>query len=568
MTRQPCWHRDVRATRRVRVTAALVCGALVFSACTLPGEERVAEVDQVPEATPGGTLTVAVTPPAGIEPAFAHEPSGALVSSTMCLTLVTLDPTTGALRPGLAESWVVADRGASVLFKLRRGVTFTDGSPVDSKAVVESLRRLANPDTASFVADLLEPIAGYRQYRENVERGDLSTSAFRGARVNEPYSFELLFEGNYPDFVRTLAHPATAPVSTRAAARDPAGFARKPVCAGGYEMTEPYKPGNTEIRLRRAPGHGLEVPSVTRDGTGWADEIVFRLYPDAAAVADAYGRGEAEVAPLADQAVDRFGDDVVSGNGLQVEYIGLPYGQTSSFGDPAVRQAMSAAIDRGRIAAEVYEGTRRAATGFLPPVVGKAARDGACAFSAPPSPASPEQVRAAVGDAPLRITFNDEFRHRRLVEAVAAMWREAFGIAVEPEPLNWDEYLQRATTGSGFAGPFRVSWAPVVPGSVEYIEPLFGSARSGDTNLERYQSVELDDVLRREVRPATDEGDRIVKLQQLEDRLCRELPLLPIVVASTNTAIRGSVVRSARADGALVGATGMPLLLDMWRSSS
>ena len=549
--------------RRGFVAVALM--TLLLGACTLPGEERVKAVAASSSARTGGTITVGITPPGGVEPAGAYEPAGMLVSSTACLTLVTLDPKTGELRPGLAESWVVADRGASVLFKLRRGVTFTDGKPVDSRAVVESIRRLVNPDTASYVADLMAPLAGFQQYRENVERGDLSPTALTGARVNEPYSFELLFQGNHPDFVRRLAHPATAPVSSGAATKDPFAFSRKPVCAGGYEFADSFDPGETELRLKRsAAAAKLDIPSLTRNGAGWADEIVFKVFPDAAAAGEAYARGEVDVAPLPEERIGQVGDDLVVGPGGQIEYIGLPYGQTSLFNDARVRRALSAAIDREKIAQDVYGGGRSPASGFLPSVVGEAYRENACTFAPPEDPASPDEVRAALGGAPVKMYFNDEFRHRQLVEAVAGMWTAAFGITVEPTPLNWDQFLQKATTGSGFDGAFRTSWQPKFPAAIEYIEPLFESSRIGDTNLQRYRSVELDDTLRRDVRPATDEGDRNLRLQAIEDDLCKELPLIPIVVGRSNSAVRSAKLAPARADDAVTSATGQVLLLDLY----
>ena len=40
----------------------------------------------------------------------------------------------GALEPGLATAWKVADDGKSISFDLREGVTFSDGTPWDADA--------------------------------------------------------------------------------------------------------------------------------------------------------------------------------------------------------------------------------------------------------------------------------------------------------------------------------------------------------------------------------------------------------------------------------------------------
>lgn len=59
-------------------------------------------------------------------------------------TLVQTDET-GAVLPGLAESWEISEDGKSVTFKLRQGVTFHDGEPFNAEAMAFSLGRWKNP---------------------------------------------------------------------------------------------------------------------------------------------------------------------------------------------------------------------------------------------------------------------------------------------------------------------------------------------------------------------------------------------------------------------------------------
>ena len=47
----------------------------------------------------------------------------------------------GALEPGLATAWVVAEDGLSISFDLREGVTFSDGTPFDADAAEWNLKR-------------------------------------------------------------------------------------------------------------------------------------------------------------------------------------------------------------------------------------------------------------------------------------------------------------------------------------------------------------------------------------------------------------------------------------------
>ena len=49
---------------------------------------------------------------------------------------------TGAIAPGLAQSWSISEDGKEYVFKLRKGVTFHNGEPFDASMVKFSLDRL------------------------------------------------------------------------------------------------------------------------------------------------------------------------------------------------------------------------------------------------------------------------------------------------------------------------------------------------------------------------------------------------------------------------------------------
>ena len=59
-------------------------------------------------------------------------------------TLTSLGPD-GKVGPWLAESWTLSPDGLTYTFKLRKGVVFHDGTPVDAKAVKWNLDRLKDP---------------------------------------------------------------------------------------------------------------------------------------------------------------------------------------------------------------------------------------------------------------------------------------------------------------------------------------------------------------------------------------------------------------------------------------
>ena len=65
---------------------------------------------------------------------------------------------TGAVAPGLAESWSISEDGKEYVFKLRQGVKFHDGEPLDAAVVKFTLDRLFAPDSTNPAKSLYTDI--------------------------------------------------------------------------------------------------------------------------------------------------------------------------------------------------------------------------------------------------------------------------------------------------------------------------------------------------------------------------------------------------------------------------
>ena len=74
--------------------------------------------------------------------------------------LIRLDRQTQKLEPALASEWKVIEDGRGIEFKLRQGVSFSDGSPFTASDVAFTMRRLMAPETRSPVADSFRSAPG------------------------------------------------------------------------------------------------------------------------------------------------------------------------------------------------------------------------------------------------------------------------------------------------------------------------------------------------------------------------------------------------------------------------
>lgn len=551
MTGEPTTRRG-KAASGCRRVATVVAVSLVLG-CTGSRAPQTPPADSA--ATAGGTLVVGITEPASVDPAHAADRSAALVVGTMCDPLIQSDPVTGALTPAIAESWQVSDAGRRFTVKLREGVRFHNGQELTAEDVVFSLSRVASDETASALAALLRPVQGYQQVHgeEEVDEERLRET-LRGLRVIEDYSFELALDDPLADFVRLLTHPLASPVSREAAESDPAGFARRPVCAGPYRMAEPWDHGDETIRLKRFEGYQAVNEGYTRAGRGYADEIRFRVLPEPATQLAEFRAGAVDTARVPRSAInggETVGGSVVQAAGPRLEYVGLPT-EVPPFDDPVVRRALSQALDRDVIAATVFAGAAVAATGFLPPTLGPVYRDAACGPAAPAS-GDVAGARTALAEAGVdldgmrvELAFNDEFGHAALVAAVAAQWQAAFGLEVAPVAMTWQAHLAAAQERSGYDHPFRLSWAAEYPSADRYLAPLFHSDNIGRTNLTRFDNAEFDRFLERVARRATDADERRLDYQQLEDLVCEQMPLVPVAFPTANHLIATQRLGSAR----------------------
>lgn len=622
-----------RLGRRLAAAAAAV--SLLTAGCARA--EPQPRLAASPELARGGTLTVALGLPGSIDPGNAFEPDGTLVAATMCDSLIGVDPETAELVPALAESWLVTEDGSKIIVKLRKGLRFSDGTPLRATDVVASLSRAASAAFAGNAAELLAPIIGFPAVRgQDPEAEERYREKLYGVTALTETTVQIALFEPLADFVNVLTHPVAAPVRADLAAADPERFETNPVCVGPYRPAEPYDPASGRLRLERVAGYGGWNDTYTAAGRGYADEIVFRFLPqldmDEPAPAPQRDDGASGDVPrprAAGRLPDLRGVDVVRAGpsvepvlrtlprlktiavaGPGIEYIGLPSsaeataagapdaGATSGDAaaapgaaadgfDPAasaavpalvseedptataqhsMRAALSLALDRSKLAAAVYGQRRAPASGFLPPTLGVRAEETSCDATPPTADVAAARSllskgRLALQGQELVITYNDDFTNAALVAEVARQWREALGLSVKLDALDWEEYLTTASDVEGMQGPFRFSWSSPYPSADRYLHPLFSTSGIGRTNLSGYSDTPFDEVIDREARRATEAEDRLLSYRRLAEQLCVHLPLIPLLHEQR---LWGVATRIVSATGQVAGGPrGEPLLRDL-----
>ncbi len=336
------------------------------------------------------------------------------------------------LEPALAESWSISEDGQTYIFKLRDGVTFHDGAPVDAEAVKFNIDRMIFPDhpyhgTGPF------PLAFFFTVVDEV-------------RVIDRLTVEFELTAPFAPFLSNLAYPAGLLVSPKAVAEHGAAFADNPSGAGPFRFVGREADGG--VRLARNDAYWDGAPAV--------EEIVFRPIAEAAGRLAALKAGEldiaveigAESAGPFDSSADFY---VREQTGPHLWFVMLNT-RTGPFRSRAIRQAVNYAVNKPAIADDLLHGGAEIAAGPIAPAFGWA-HDAELA----PYQYDPDRARALLelgGYAGEEVVFLVAESGSGML-APTAMGQairedlEAVGMNVRIETLDWVSYLQRVNGGLG-----------------------------------------------------------------------------------------------------------------------
>jgi len=236
----------------------------------------------------------------------------------------------GEIKPGLAGSWKISEDGKEYVFKLRSGVKFHDGEPLDASVVKFSLDRLFAPDSTVPAKSLYTDI-------DKVEAVDPTTVKIT---LKSPNSY-LLYNLSLGD--AGIMHPKSAATNDK-----------KPVGTGPFAFKE-RKEGDS-VTLERFAGYG-DLGDIK------LKTIVFKVVKDPSAQVSALLAGDVDTFPgfQAPELVERLKKDarfaVVVGT-TEGEVIMATNNGKKPFDNLKVRQAMAHALNREElIAAESGYGT-------------------------------------------------------------------------------------------------------------------------------------------------------------------------------------------------------------------
>ncbi len=226
--------------RRIRIGATLALALLVALAGWPAGAQG-----------PKKQLVVALNQdPDILDPTLSQSYVGRIVYANMCEKLYEIDENLNIHPQLAAELPRITDGGKTVTIKLRSGVKFNDGTPLNAEAMKYSLDR-------------------HREMKGSNRRSELASVA--EVEVVDPLTVRLRLKSASSPLLAVLADRAGMPVSPAQAKKLDDKFGTAPVCVGPWQFVE--RVPQDRIVLERSP-HYFDPKSAH------FDRLVFRIIVD------------------------------------------------------------------------------------------------------------------------------------------------------------------------------------------------------------------------------------------------------------------------------------------------
>jgi oligopeptide transport system substrate-binding protein len=441
--------------------------------------------------------------------------------------LTTSDPRTLEPRPGQAYRWDVSRDGRTYTFHLRPGLRWSDGTPLTARDFEWSWKRVLAPETAARNASLFYSIRG----AEDFNRGIVKQASHVGLAAPDDSTFVVTLERPTAYFMFLTTYYAFLPVP------------RSVVERWGIHWTLPdHLVGNGAFRWThwRQNDRYEFAPS----DTYWdranvrLERIVAYVVDDLSTSTNLYKSGAIDWNPsnyIPSQYLPYLKDYADFRRGkFQSTYFYSVNCTRKPFDDPWVRRALDYAIDRDAISRDLLKGSRDPWGRITP--TGYPGYDGPRQVTYDPVRARACLAKAGFaggrGFPRFTILFNTSEDHRRIAEAVQAMWKRELGIDVQLQNQEWGSYMQATTTLQYDVA--RRSWIGDYLDPNSFLQLLVtgdGNNRSGFSNA-RY------DALVRDAAITLDPAQRMATLAEAESLALDQAPYLPIYHYSVSELVK------------------------------
>jgi peptide/nickel transport system substrate-binding protein len=390
------------------------------------------------DAGPGGTPLVLarVKDAVVLDPSHATDGLSLNTTNEVMQNLVAFKAGSFDVVGDVAERWSASADGKTWTFELKPGLLFSDGTPLDAKAVkfnFDRWRLTMNPAHGNFTYSYYaDDFGGFPGVITDVQAPSATRVVITLAKPLGP-------------FLRDIAEQAFGLGSPQAILADPKAFELKPVGSGPYQVAEWVR--DDHITLVANPKWKGAKPGY--------QTVIIRDIPDQATSVLSIQKGDIDMLtdPRPDDAkalAKQTGITVLEQPSNNVSYVAM-HVEKKPFGDVRVRRAVAYAIDVATMAKSLYSSGAVVANNWTPPgMLG----ENPAVTTYPHDPVKARALLAAAGfpnGFATTLSYSTAPRPylpepQRVAETIQANLAQA-GITVTLQPYEWGVYLDRIKHG-------------------------------------------------------------------------------------------------------------------------
>ncbi|MCD8481946.1 MAG: peptide ABC transporter substrate-binding protein [Verrucomicrobia bacterium] len=462
--------------------------------------------------------------PKSLDPHIATGVTENKIISALTEGLVAHHPSDdNAVEPGVAERWEHNEDYSVWTFFLNPRARWSNGDTVTAHDFVFSFQRMLSPALAAEYGQMLFIMKNAQEFHS----GTVSDFADVGAKALDDHTLQLTLVGPTPFFLSMLMHYSWFPVhpptiEQHGGMTDRDGRWTLPgnhVGNGPFMLAE-WRP-NQFIKV--VPNPYYWDRDVVR-----LNAIYYMVISDANTERRMFDSGRLHVTnTLPSNDINWFRNN--RPEVLRISpYLGTYFYRfnvtRAPLNDVRVRQALSKAIDRELLVEAVVQGGQQPAFGYVPPGFNDYETPHLVEFN-------PEEARRLLAEAGFpngrgfprkTILFNTLEDHRKIAEAIAAMWREHLNIQVDMENKEWKVYLDAQTNLQYDIA--RAGWIGDYMDPITFLE--MWTTGNGNNNT-GWSNADYDRIIAEAFRSHSPET-HFGKLLEAETILLTEMPITPL----------------------------------------
>lgn len=506
-----------RLSSNVKASLGIVLGAILMIGVAGCGSGHFGET--IPASQINTFRYSMVTNPTTLDPATVQDGDTIDIIQQIFEGLVTWGED-NKIKPCLAESWDIKDKGKTYVFHLRKDVKFSNGQPMTAEDFKFSFDRSCNPAIHSATAsDYLGNIVGVQQCLAGRAKG------VSGVKVLDPYTLEIDLVKPAYYFLGDLVYPAASAVASKSVPADKQITSVDQMIGTGPFIATKYVEGQV-FSMKSNPLYYLGKPKI--------DGIDRPIVKDAVTRLNMFKENQLDLVQLERQDAEgimkdpKFKDDLQFFNRPATWYLAFNQDAYAPFANRHVRRAFAMAVDTTAICKNVLDGLNPVATGIIPPgVLGY--RKNADKLPYDPAAAKAELAAGGFSDGskmpPLKLFFRSDREDVKIVaESIQSYLKKNLDVTVSLAPTDWITFLQKNDNNQ--LPLYHSRWAADYLDPQDFLSMLLASY--GPENHQGYSNPQFDKLCEEADPMPSEDPKRLALYAKAEDIALQDAAWLPI----------------------------------------